>query len=54
MVSTGAEIPLSPVGQPMVRQLVALKPMEVHGAANIHLQVLENPQLKLEEAQMKL
>ncbi|CAN0257559.1 unnamed protein product, partial [Bubo scandiacus] len=39
---TGAEIPLQPMVQPMVRQLCPA-PMEVHGGAEIHLQPMEDP-----------
>ncbi|KAK4810707.1 hypothetical protein QYF61_007681 [Mycteria americana] len=39
----GAEIPLQPVVKTMVRQVVLLQPMEVHGGADIHLQPLEDP-----------
>ncbi|KAK4822884.1 hypothetical protein QYF61_021103 [Mycteria americana] len=40
---TGAEIPLQPVVKTMVRQAVPLQPMEVHGGADIHLQLVEDP-----------
>ncbi|KAK4830527.1 hypothetical protein QYF61_011506 [Mycteria americana] len=40
---TRAEIPLQPVVKTMVRQGVALQPMEVHGRADIHLQPVEDP-----------
>jgi len=33
----GAEIPLQPVEETMVRQAVTLQSMEVHGGADIHL-----------------
>ncbi|CAN0345005.1 unnamed protein product, partial [Bubo scandiacus] len=39
---TGAEIPLQPVVQPMVRQLCPA-PMEVHGGADLHLQPVGDP-----------
>ena len=39
----GAEIPLQPVGKTMVRQVVPLQPMKVHGGASIHLQPVEDP-----------
>ena len=41
-----AEIPLQPVGKTMVRQVVPLLPMEVHSAADIHLQPMEDPMLE--------
>ena len=41
----GAEIPLQPVVQPMVRQLCPA-PMEVHGGADLHLQPMEDPTLE--------
>jgi len=34
---TRAEIPLQPMMKTMVRQVVPLKPMEVHGGADPHL-----------------
>ena len=34
---SGAEIPLQPVEETMVRQAVPLQSMEVHGGADIHL-----------------
>ncbi|CAM9233957.1 unnamed protein product, partial [Bubo scandiacus] len=42
----GAEIPLQPVVQPMVRQAVPLQPLEVNGGAEIHLQPREDPTLE--------
>ncbi|OPJ68736.1 hypothetical protein AV530_012827 [Patagioenas fasciata monilis] len=39
----GAEIPLQPVVQTMVRPVVPLQPMEVHSGAEIHLQPMEDP-----------
>ncbi|KAK4810953.1 hypothetical protein QYF61_013361 [Mycteria americana] len=39
----GAEIPLQPMVKTMVRQVVPLQPMEVHGGADIHLQPVEDP-----------
>ncbi|GAB0205971.1 acid sphingomyelinase-like phosphodiesterase 3b [Grus japonensis] len=36
-----AEIPLQPLQKTMVRQAVLLKPMEVHGGADIHLQPMQ-------------
>ena len=39
----GAEIPLQPVVQPMVRQAVPLQPLEVRGGAEIHLQPVGEP-----------
>ena len=39
---TGAEIPLQPTEETMVRQAVPLQPMEVHGAAGLHLQPMED------------
>ncbi|GAB0206670.1 hypothetical protein GRJ2_003132600 [Grus japonensis] len=40
---TRAEIPLQPMVKTMVRQVVPLQPMEVHGGADIHLQSMEDP-----------
>jgi len=37
----GAEIPLQPMEQIMVRQAVPLQPMKVHGGADLHLQPME-------------
>ena len=37
------EIPLQPVVKTMVRQVVPLQPMDVHGGADIHLQPVEDP-----------
>ena len=34
----GAEIPLQPMVKIMVRQIVPLQPLQVHGGADIHLQ----------------
>jgi len=42
----GSELPLQPVMKTMVRQAVALQPMEVHGGADIHLQPVEDPMLE--------
>ncbi|KAK4827692.1 hypothetical protein QYF61_020826 [Mycteria americana] len=42
----GAEIPLQPVEKTMVRQVVRLQPMEVHGGADIYLQPMEDPMLE--------
>ena len=39
----GAEIPLQPVGKTTVRQAVPLQPREVHGGADLHLQLGEDP-----------
>ena len=39
----GAEISLQPVVKTMVRQVVPLQPMEVHGGADIHLQSVGDP-----------
>ena len=39
----GAEIPLQPMEKTMVRQAGPLQPMEVHGGADIHLQLREDP-----------
>ena len=39
----GAEIPLQPMVKTMVKQAVALQPMEVNGGADIHLQPVEDP-----------
>ncbi|GAB0205881.1 acid sphingomyelinase-like phosphodiesterase 3b [Grus japonensis] len=40
---TRAEIPLQPLEKTMVRQAVPLQPMEGHGGADIHLQLVEDP-----------
>jgi len=40
---TGAKIPLQPVKKNMVRQVVPLHPMEVHGGADIHPQPCGGP-----------
>jgi len=37
------EIPLQPVRNTMVRQVVSLQPMEVHSGVDIHLQPIEDP-----------
>jgi len=39
----GAEVPLQPTEQTMVRQAVPLQPMEAHGGADPHLQPMEDP-----------
>jgi len=39
----GAEVPLQPMEQTMVRQAVPLQPMEVHEGAKTHLQPREDP-----------
>jgi len=38
-----AEILLQLMEKTMVRQVVPLRPMEVHGGADIHLQLVEDP-----------
>ena len=38
----------------MVRQVVPLQPMEVHGAADLHLQPREDPMLEQAGAQRRL
>ena len=43
---TRAEIPLQPVVKTMVRWVVPLRSMEVHGGADIHLQPVEDPMLE--------
>jgi len=43
---TGAEVPLPPLEQPMVRQAVPLQPMEAHAGAETHLQPGEDPTLE--------
>ena len=50
----GAEIPLRPVVKTMVRQAVPLQPMEVHGAADIHLQPMEDPTPEQVDARRRL
>jgi len=42
----GPEIPLWPVVKIMVRQVVSLQAMVVHGGAEIHLQPREDPMLE--------
>ena len=37
------QIPLQPVVKTMVKQVVPLQPVEVHGGAHIHLQPAEDP-----------
>ena len=44
------EILLQPVVKTMVRQVVPLQPMEVHGGADIHLQPMEDPTLEQVDA----
>ncbi|KAJ7419743.1 hypothetical protein WISP_52376 [Willisornis vidua] len=44
--NTGTEIPLQPVVQTIVRQVVPLQPMEVHRGAEEHLQPMDNPTLE--------
>jgi len=39
----GADVPLQPLEQTVVRQAVPLQPMEVHGGADLHLQPGEDP-----------
>jgi len=39
----GAEVPLQLVVKTMVRQVVTLQPMEVHGGADNHLQPMVDP-----------
>ncbi|CAM9633173.1 unnamed protein product, partial [Bubo scandiacus] len=39
------EIPLQPMVQTLVRQIVPLQPMEVNGGADLHLQPMEDPML---------
>ncbi|PKU41741.1 protein pxr1-like [Limosa lapponica baueri] len=46
----GAEIPLQPLVKIMVRQVVTLQPMEVHGGAEIYLLPMENPTLEQVDA----
>ena len=48
------EIPLQPVVKTMVRQVVPLQPMEVHGGADIHLQSVEDPMLEQVDARRRL
>lgn len=49
-----AEISLKLVLMTKVRQAVTLQPMEVHGRANTHLQLLEKPVAEQVEAQRRL
>ena len=51
---TGAEIPLQPMVKTMVRQAVPLQPMEVHGGADIHPQLGEDPTLEQVDARRRL
>jgi len=52
---TGAEsYPLQLLIKTMVRQVVPLQPMEVHGAADLHLQPREDPMLEQAGAQRRL
>jgi len=50
----GAEIPLQPVMKTMVRQVVPLQPMEIHGAADIHIQPVEDPMPEQVNVPMRL
>ena len=50
----GAEIPLQPLVQPMVRQAVPLQPTEVNGGADLHLQPVEDPTPEQVDAQRRL
>ena len=45
-----AEVPLQPTDKTVVRQVVPLQPMEVHGGAAIHLQPMEDPMLEQVDA----
>ncbi|NXL08435.1 RETR1 regulator, partial [Mesembrinibis cayennensis] len=45
-----AEISLQPMVKTMVRQAVPLQPMEVHGGADLHLQLVEDPTLEQVDA----
>ena len=49
-----AEIPAQPVVKTMVRQVVPLQPMEVHGGADLHLQPMADPTLELVGARRRL
>ena len=49
-----AEIPLQLVVKTMVRQVVALQPMEVNSGADIHLQPVEDPTLEQVDARRML
>jgi len=51
---TRAEIPLQPVEKTVVRQVVPLKPMEVHSGADIHLQPVKDPTPEKVDAQRSL
>jgi len=42
----GAEISLQPLVKIVVRQAVPLQPMEVHGGADLHLQLVLDPTLE--------
>jgi len=50
----GAQIPLQPMEQTMVRQAAPLQPMEVHSGADIHLQTMEDPTPEQVDAQRRL
>ncbi|GAB0182705.1 acid sphingomyelinase-like phosphodiesterase 3b [Grus japonensis] len=51
---TGAEIPLQPMEKTMVRQIVPLQPMDVHGGADIHLQPMEDTTPEQVDARRRL
>jgi len=51
---TGAEIPLQPKEQIMVRQAVPLQHLEVHDGADLYLQPTEDPMLEQGDAQRRL
>jgi len=50
----GAEIPLQPMEQTMVRQAVPPQPTEAHGGADIHLQPMKDPAPEQGDAQRRL
>ena len=48
------QIPLQPVVKTMVKQVVPLQPVEVHGGAHIHLQPVEDPTPEQVDARRRL
>jgi len=50
----GAEVPLQPMEQTMVRQAVTLQSMEVHGGADLYLQPMKDPMPEQVDAQSRL
>jgi len=49
-----AELPLQPMINTMMRQVVSLQSMEVHGGADVHLQPVEDPTPEQVDAQKRL